>query len=151
LTCYGKTSPQQTACNITCTNDATEAGHEEFEGICQGPPGGPFFCNIDLNGEALFDDAAQTYASFYSDDCIGVARAMANGGAGVNDVDCCFAWQDSADAGAAKSSHCSCTADPTQAGFATCTAAAGAGNGHVVGLCPQYVSGGFGIGGFPTP
>jgi hypothetical protein len=148
FTCYGDTSPQKTACNITCTDPNADAGYEEFEGNCQGPPSGPFLCNISLNGQALFDDAIESFASFYSDDCASVARAMANGGAGVNDVDCCFVWETPADASAERNHHCSCTADPTQAGFATCAAAAAAGQGHVVDLCPQYVS--KGSAGFPT-
>jgi hypothetical protein len=85
---------------------------------------------------------------FYSDDCKSFAQAMANGQVGVSDVDCCFTWHvpdagASADASNTSESttpgtHCSCTADPTTSGFASCAAAAAAGNGEVVDLCPQY-------------
>lgn len=130
LDCNWYVNPDKTSCQVDCNADPSSF----FVAECQGLPGGPYSCRVSLNDRELIDDISGGEAYFIVPDCPSIATAMANGRDGVNFVDCCISWQ-SADP---PSSRCSCTPDPTQAGFSSCAAAAAAGGGEVVDLCPQY-------------
>jgi hypothetical protein len=113
-------------------------------GSCTGPPGGPYGCEVTLNGRILYDDRTQQSASFLADDCQSAAQRIADG-FGAKDVDCCFTWFPTTDAGTPGAEQCSCTADPAapspgslNTSYATCADAAAAGHGSVVDLCPYY-------------
>jgi hypothetical protein len=126
-----------TGCFTSCSDDP-----ELIDMVkCQGPPNGAQACTCEVNGVFLGDIAQQIqlgyFSSWLADDCQNVARQMATGK--CHDIlNCCATWMEPATDGGAASQGCGCTADPTQAGIATCDALAKSVNGSVVDVCPQY-------------
>ena len=91
-----------------------------------------------MNGRLLLDDATESERWFFADSCEAAAQQLADGEC-FDGLDRRFTWTSSAG-----ETECSCTADPTQMrsdgtpGFSSCAAAAAAGHGRVVPVCPKY-------------
>lgn len=112
-------------CYVQCYRDVGI-----FESDCDGPLGGAQTCSCLLNGVNLRDPANHN-GWFPADSCVAAAQTIADGYC-ERSLSCCFTWQ------AVGGETCTCTADPGAGGFDSCQAAAAAGGGQVVDLCPQY-------------
>lgn len=70
-------------------------------------------------------------AAFYANDCADAASRAANGQC-TNRLDCCFEYFDG------QNDVCACGSDPALLNVPSCDAAAQAGGGQVVDICPQF-------------
>lgn len=126
----------------SCFVECSAPDFEYVSSRCSGPPGGPFRCPCLLNGRLLVDDATEDERWFVADSCEAAGKQLANGQC-FDGINCCFTWTGS-DGKGGTMDYCSCTSDPTQSrpdgspGFPSCEAAAAAGHGKVVDVCPKY-------------
>jgi hypothetical protein len=128
-TCFYLDQRDYGKCLITC-----EVDRNRFGSSCEVAPGFPAECTCSVNGRDLGDDVDLSFWAFYASDCRDAAQRVANGEC-IERLDCCFTYLSPGGA-----EYCACTADPAQGGWSSCEAAAQAGGGKVVDICPQYVS-----------
>jgi hypothetical protein len=124
-------------CNVACLDDPKNALSVQ----CSGAANGAQSCSCYDNGVFLGDigqhAALGAYEFWYGNDCADVAQHMADGE--CSDIlNCCVSWTYTPEGSSTPVDDCGCTADPKQAGYATCEAFAAAGSGKVVDSCWRY-------------